>query len=79
MAGRLDVVIANAGIPNDNKFVLETSQENMLYHFTINVLGPIALFQATYPLLKASTSMLKFVSISSTGGSIARGTHFLLG
>jgi NAD(P)-dependent dehydrogenase (short-subunit alcohol dehydrogenase family) len=42
----------------------------------INTIGPLVLFQATYPLLKASTSSPKFVLISSRAGSIAFGTKF---
>jgi NAD(P)-dependent dehydrogenase (short-subunit alcohol dehydrogenase family) len=56
IAGRLDVVIANAGILKNPSTVLATSQENMLQHFTVNVVGPMMLIQATHPLLKASTS-----------------------
>jgi NAD(P)-dependent dehydrogenase (short-subunit alcohol dehydrogenase family) len=74
--GRLDVVVANAGIASDNKIVAEASQENMLTHFTVNVLGPMVLFQATYALLKASTSTPKFVPVSTTIASIAVGTLF---
>jgi NAD(P)-dependent dehydrogenase (short-subunit alcohol dehydrogenase family) len=44
IVGRLDVVVANAGIASDNKIVAEASQENMLTHFTVNVLGPMVLF-----------------------------------
>jgi NAD(P)-dependent dehydrogenase (short-subunit alcohol dehydrogenase family) len=40
----------------------------------VNVVGPLALFQAAYPLLKASTSTPRFVPISSTMGSIELGT-----
>jgi NAD(P)-dependent dehydrogenase (short-subunit alcohol dehydrogenase family) len=76
IAGRLDVVIANAGVIRNPSKVLESSQENMMYHFTVNVLGPMVLIQATYPLLKASTSTPKFVPISSASGSIAIGTGF---
>jgi NAD(P)-dependent dehydrogenase (short-subunit alcohol dehydrogenase family) len=76
IAGRLDVVIANAGILKNPSTVLATSQENMLQHFTVNVLGPMMLIQATHPLLKASTSTPKFVPISSASGSIAIGSGF---
>jgi NAD(P)-dependent dehydrogenase (short-subunit alcohol dehydrogenase family) len=76
VAGRLDVVIANAGILKSPSAVLHAPQENMLQHFTVNVLGPMTLIQATYPLLKASTSTPKFVPISSTVGGIAKGTLF---
>jgi hypothetical protein len=37
------------------------------------VLGVLALFQATYPLLKESTSTPKFIPISSTVGSVTIG------
>lgn len=36
----------------------------------VNVLGPQILFQATYPLLKASTPAPKFVIITSASGSL---------
>jgi NAD(P)-dependent dehydrogenase (short-subunit alcohol dehydrogenase family) len=78
IAGRLDVVIANAGVMMNPSRVLESSQENMLHHFTVNVLGPMVLIQATYPLLKASTNTPKFIPISSGSGSIALGTQFPL-
>jgi hypothetical protein len=71
--GRLDVVIANAAIGTDCKPVLEASIDSMQDHFTVNTLGTMALIQATYPLLKASTSTPKFVAISSRVGSIATG------
>ena len=40
----------------------------------INVVGTLILFQAAYPLLKASTSSPKFIPMSSGGGSITEGT-----
>jgi NAD(P)-dependent dehydrogenase (short-subunit alcohol dehydrogenase family) len=76
IAGRLDVVIANAGTAFGYKSSLETPLQDMQDHFTVNVVGTLALFQATYPLLKASTSTPKFVPISSTIGSIEKGTLF---
>jgi NAD(P)-dependent dehydrogenase (short-subunit alcohol dehydrogenase family) len=72
--GRLDVVIANAAIGTDCRTVLEATLETMRDHFTVNTLGTMVLAQATYPLLKASTSTPKFVAISSTVGSITAGT-----
>jgi NAD(P)-dependent dehydrogenase (short-subunit alcohol dehydrogenase family) len=70
IAGRLDVVIANAGIGLATGSVLETSPQTMSDHFAVNTIGPLVLFQATYPLLKASTSTPKFIPISSLVGSI---------
>jgi NAD(P)-dependent dehydrogenase (short-subunit alcohol dehydrogenase family) len=74
IAGRLDVVIANAATGFGYKSSLETPLQDVQDHFTVNVVGPLALFQATYPLLKASTSTPRFVPISSTMGSIELGT-----
>jgi NAD(P)-dependent dehydrogenase (short-subunit alcohol dehydrogenase family) len=36
----------------------------------VNTLGPLVLFQAVYPLLKATTASPKFIAISSFAGSI---------
>jgi len=74
IAGRLDVVIASAGISHFYGTSLETPPEQMRNHFEVNVVGTLVLFQATYPLLKSSTPFPKFVPISSGGGSITAGT-----
>ncbi|EJU05882.1 NADP-binding protein [Dacryopinax primogenitus] len=74
IAGRLDVVIANAGISNAFYSSLDVPLDAMQEHFIVNVLGPLVLFQASYPLLKASTSNPKFVPISSLAASIKVGT-----
>jgi len=73
IAGRLDVVIANAGILNYIGSALETPAENIREHFEINVIGTLILFQAAYPLLTASTSFPKFILNSSAAGSITEG------
>jgi NAD(P)-dependent dehydrogenase (short-subunit alcohol dehydrogenase family) len=79
IAGRLDVVIANAGASGENtKTILGVPLEDMMYQFTVNTLGPLALIQATYPVLKVSTSMPKFVAISSRCGSITTGAPLSL-
>ncbi|KAI5888317.1 NAD(P)-binding protein [Schizophyllum commune H4-8] len=70
VAGRLDVVIANAGIGDSYETALEVPTEQMVRHFEINTNGPLVLFQVTYPLLRES-QMPKFVTISSALGSIA--------
>jgi NAD(P)-dependent dehydrogenase (short-subunit alcohol dehydrogenase family) len=70
VAGRLDVVIANAAIGVPTGPVLETSAQAMAEHFAVNTIGPLVLFQATYPLLKASSDAPKFIPISSSAGSI---------
>jgi short-subunit dehydrogenase len=43
------------------------------HQIQVNVNGTLVLFQATYALLKASTSTPKFVAVSSFIGSIAIG------
>ncbi|KZT54363.1 NAD(P)-binding protein [Calocera cornea HHB12733] len=70
IAGRLDVVIANAGLSDTFDRSLDVPLKAMRDHFEVNVLGPLVLFQATYPLLKASTDKPKFIVISSQLGSI---------
>ncbi|KAL1700545.1 hypothetical protein EV121DRAFT_295104 [Schizophyllum commune] len=70
VAGRLDVVIANAAVANVFDSALELGPEDMIRHFEVNTNGPLVLFQATYSLLKESKAP-KFVAISSGFGSIA--------
>ncbi|CAH0004467.1 unnamed protein product [Clonostachys byssicola] len=68
----LDIVIANAGINQDGKPVLDTSVASIHRHFAVNTLGSVTLFQATAPLLRSSLSGRPvFVAISSNVGSIA--------
>ncbi|KZP15550.1 NAD(P)-binding protein [Athelia psychrophila] len=74
VAGRLDVVIANAGISNYDGPTMDTPEEQLRDHYEVNVIGTHVLLCATYPLLAASTPAPKFVAISSMGGSIAQGT-----
>ncbi|KAL1714460.1 hypothetical protein EV715DRAFT_295079 [Schizophyllum commune] len=69
LAGRLDVVIANAGIGDTLGTALETSPADMVRHFEVNTNGSLLLFQAAYPLLKESKAP-KFVAITSQVGSI---------
>ncbi|KII87291.1 hypothetical protein PLICRDRAFT_113338, partial [Plicaturopsis crispa FD-325 SS-3] len=71
-AGRLDVVIANAGINQAVGPALTTPPEAYREHYNINFVGPLVLFQATYPLLQTSTSAPKFIAISSVAGCLAR-------
>jgi NAD(P)-dependent dehydrogenase (short-subunit alcohol dehydrogenase family) len=75
IAGRLDVVIANAALGDFTGPVLETSAQDMATHFHVNTIGTLVLFQSTYPLLKASTETPKFIPISSRIGSIELGTQ----
>ncbi|KDQ17644.1 hypothetical protein BOTBODRAFT_105443 [Botryobasidium botryosum FD-172 SS1] len=79
IAGRLDVVVANAGISQHYGPAVETPVEQMRDHFEINVVGTLVLFQAAWPLLKASTTSPKFIPISSGAGSITDGTSMPVG
>ncbi|KAL1664720.1 hypothetical protein GGF50DRAFT_54207 [Schizophyllum commune] len=72
VAGRLDVVIANAAISESLASALEVPAEEMVKHFDVNVNGPLVLFQTIHSLLKESKDA-KFVTISTGLGSIERG------
>lgn len=67
----LDLVIANAGISHSGAPVLKTSLSAITDHIAVNVGGPIALLQATAPLLKAkSDGKPLFLALSSIMGSL---------
>ncbi|KZO92391.1 NAD(P)-binding protein [Calocera viscosa TUFC12733] len=78
VAGRLDVVIANAGIAAYFGPAVGTSEEVMLEHFRVNTLGPLVLFQAAHTLLLRAPTP-KFVLISSGAGSITTGAAMPVG
>ncbi|KAK0619971.1 hypothetical protein B0T14DRAFT_221435 [Immersiella caudata] len=66
----LDVVIANAGASSGFKPIPATTPSDILHDFTVNTVGTVKLFQATWPLLDNS-EIKKFVIVSSSVGSIA--------
>ncbi|KAF2805676.1 NAD(P)-binding protein [Mytilinidion resinicola] len=70
----IDLVIANAGVTVFNP-VLDITVDEYLYHQNINVLGPLLLFQATWPLLQKSAAP-KFIVISSSLGSVKAGPEW---
>ncbi|TRM70530.1 hypothetical protein BD626DRAFT_30124 [Schizophyllum amplum] len=76
VAGRLDVVIANAGICDTYVGGLDVSPADMTRHFEVNVNGPLVLFQAVHGLMSASTPTPKFVLISTAAGSISMAALF---
>ncbi|EJU05874.1 NADP-binding protein [Dacryopinax primogenitus] len=78
IAGKLDVVIANAGIANFWGSILETPDAAMREHYEVNVIGATVLFQSVWPLLKLSTKP-EFAIISSVAGSIAAGASLPAG
>ncbi|KAL1756543.1 hypothetical protein FB107DRAFT_211280 [Schizophyllum commune] len=75
VAGKLDVVIANAAISECIENMLGVPKEELVRHFEINSVGPLVLFQAVWPLLKASPAP-KFVPITSMVGSVEVGSLF---
>jgi norsolorinic acid ketoreductase len=66
---RIDIVIANAGMAEFYGPALATPMQGFKDHLTVNTVAALALFQATWPLLKKSSSP-KFVPVSSTVGGI---------
>ncbi|KAI5481189.1 short-chain dehydrogenase/reductase SDR family protein [Pseudohyphozyma bogoriensis] len=69
--GKVDVVIANAGIIDDVSGAATVSLGAMKTHFEVNTLGPLVLFQATHSLLtKSDGGAPKFVLVASTAGSL---------
>ena len=75
-AGRVDVVLANAGIANDEGLVRtdKLSVDQLRQHFETNTIGPVRLFDAFFPLLNRSANP-KFVVVSTAAGSIAYQAH----
>jgi NAD(P)-dependent dehydrogenase (short-subunit alcohol dehydrogenase family) len=66
------------GIAKDNDLGSAAPLASMREHFEVNTLGPLVLFQAMYPLLRASTASPKFIPVSSGVGSIEFGTQLPL-
>ncbi|KAL1627152.1 hypothetical protein SLS56_006575 [Neofusicoccum ribis] len=65
------LVIANAGILTAGfPLVKDVRPADMKTHFDVNTVGPITLFQAVLPLLRAAVGPPKFVTIGSSAGSI---------
>ncbi|CAF1164435.1 unnamed protein product [Rotaria sp. Silwood1] len=70
-SGYVDVIVANAGISNYYGPLMTTPIKEIRDHYEVNLLGPLILFQALYPLLKKSKSGApKFVVISTALASI---------
>lgn len=69
----IDVVVANAGGAGEKGIIpLDVvSPEIVTDVFTVNALGPLALYQAVKPLLEKSQAP-KWVSVTSAAGSIGR-------
>ncbi|BCS26276.1 SDR family oxidoreductase [Aspergillus puulaauensis] len=66
----IDVLICNAGFSTPMTPTVETSAEALRACFEVNTIAPLLLFQALWPLLQKSPHAPKFISISSSVGSI---------
>ncbi|KAL3457462.1 NAD(P)-binding protein [Aspergillus heterothallicus] len=65
----IDTVIANAGISTDYSPVRSVPLDVVKSHVEVNAYGPLALFQAVYPLLRKSDQPV-FVGVGSAMGTI---------
>ncbi|KAJ7367350.1 hypothetical protein DFH08DRAFT_798148 [Mycena albidolilacea] len=80
IAGRIDVVIANAGISKYFGGLATTPLSEFRDHWEVNTLGLVVLFQAVQKLLLTSpTGAPKFAYISSAAGSIGSFVNMNLG
>jgi NAD(P)-dependent dehydrogenase (short-subunit alcohol dehydrogenase family) len=67
--GKVDVLVANAGVPGGYASPTEQSIDDIRHVFEVNVFGAIRLIQAFTPLLKAAGSAA-IVNVSSELGSL---------
>ncbi len=67
---RLDIVIANAGISKVWPSVKDVKWSEIVEHVEVNVLGVVALYQATRELLQKSTGKPVFAPVGSGAGSL---------
>jgi norsolorinic acid ketoreductase len=75
----VDTIVANAATGEIAESVLNTSLNDVMRHFNINVMGVLALFQGLEPLLRKSQSgNPKFIALSSNLGSIGL-AHYIPG
>ncbi|BGP20173.1 hypothetical protein JCM10213_000742 [Rhodosporidiobolus nylandii] len=69
-AGKIDVLIANAGICECSTPAVAQTPAEYNRHFEVNALGPVVLFQALHPLLYKS-GLPKYLVISTSLGSLS--------
>ncbi|KAI5478158.1 short-chain dehydrogenase/reductase SDR family protein [Pseudohyphozyma bogoriensis] len=75
--GRLDAVVANAGISNYYGPLQTTPLDEFRSHWEVNTLGPVVLFQAVSKLLLQSPTKAPYFGVVSTGGA-SIGNYFPL-
>lgn len=74
IAGKVDVVIANAGIIHHETSIADSSMDMFQQFLDVNLLNNIAIFKALRPLMLESAKQggtPKFVAISTQYGSLA--------
>lgn len=64
----IDTVVVNAGISDSPDKAIETPAAALYSHLAVNAVAPLALFQASWPLLKLAQCP-RFVVLSSIVGS----------
>jgi NAD(P)-dependent dehydrogenase (short-subunit alcohol dehydrogenase family) len=70
-AGRLDVLVNNAGIAEMSQTGLSESMDSIRKVFETNFFGPVRVLQLALPLLRKSTAP-RVVNVSSTLGSLTK-------
>ncbi|KAL3457158.1 hypothetical protein BJX64DRAFT_269364 [Aspergillus heterothallicus] len=68
----IDVLINNAGCSTFMNTAIETTADDLRTCFEVNSIAPLLVFQALWPLLQKATGSPKYISISSSVGSISR-------
>lgn len=71
----IDIVIANAGVSPPVTSLETVDLAEVASTFSVNALGPLALYQACHALLEKSKSA-KFVTITSAAGSLGAMERF---
>ena len=70
LSDHVDLLVNNAGIQSKGPaHIGEAKRENILEVYSVNVVGPLAVFQALLPLLKAAKTTPVVVNVTSTMGS----------
>ncbi|CEL03700.1 hypothetical protein ASPCAL04846 [Aspergillus calidoustus] len=72
----IDVLINNAGFSTRMNPAVETTADELRSCFEVNTIAPLLVFQALWPLLQKAPSSPKYISVSSSVGSIGGQERF---
>lgn len=78
IAGKVDVLILNAGISESYAPITKVTQEDLDSHYKANVNGSVLPFQAIYPLLKEGSGKT-VVFISTAAATLSQFIPFITG